>query len=162
MAESSNIPTTFLILSDTHDFNFAETSEGSCPLQLPTPTVDVLLHSGDLTQVGAVSSFKRALKMLGSMDAELKLVIAGNHDLELDQQYWEAQMDENGASEDPGDHELAMKILTGPLADESGVSFLNEGTHFFTLKSGASLRIYVSPYSPAFGNWAFAYQHHED
>ena len=100
--------------------------------------------------------------MLGSMEAELKLVIAGNHDLELDQQYWEAQMDEDGALEDPGDHELAMKTMTGPLADEAGVSFLNEGTHFFTLKSGASLIIYVSPYSPGFGNWAFAYKHHED
>jgi hypothetical protein len=33
---------------------------------------------------GGLSEHKRALKMLGSIDAELKLVIAGNHDLPLD------------------------------------------------------------------------------
>ena len=162
MADPLTIPTTFLILSDTHNFDFADTSEGPRPLQLPTPPVDVLLHCGDLTQVGGVYSFKRALKMLGSMEAELKLVIAGNHDLELDQHYWAAQMDEDGVPEDPGDHRLAMKTMTGPLADKAGVSFLSEGTHLFTLKNGASLIIYVSPFSPGFGNWAFAYQHQED
>ena len=100
--------------------------------------------------------------MLGRMNAELKLVIAGNHDLELDQQYWEAQSDEDGAPEDREDHEIATRTMTGLLADEAGVRFLSEGTHFFTLKSGASFTIYVSPYTPAFGNWAFAYNHHED
>ena len=162
MAGPSMIPTTFLILSDTHDFNFADNSESSRPLQLPTPSVDVLLHGGDLTQVGGVSSFKRALKMLGSMDAEIKLVIAGNHDLELDQQYWEVQRDEDGAPEDPADHDLAIKTMKGSLADEARVIFLNEGTHSYALKNGASFTIYVSPYTPAFGNWAFAYKHHED
>ena len=162
MAVSLTIQSKFLILSDTHDFNFADTAGSSRPLQLPTPPVDVLLHCGDLTQVGGLSSFKRALEMLRSIDAELKLVIAGNHDLELDQQYWEAQRDEDGAPEDPEDHELAMKTLTGPLADEAGVLFLNEGTHLFTLKNGARFTIYVSPYTPAFGDWAFAYKHHED
>ena len=162
MAGLSTTPTTFLILSDTHNFNFADSSGSSRPLQLPTPPVDVLLHCGDLTQIGGVSSFKRALEMLGSMDAEIKLVIAGNHDLELDQQYWEAQRDEDGTLEDPEDHEIAVKTMTGPLAIEAGVLFLNEGTHSFTLKSGAKFKIYVSPYTPAFGDWAFAYKHHED
>ena len=162
MAGRSIRATNFLILSDTHDFNFTDTAGSSRPLQLPTPPVDVLLHCGDLTQIGGVSSFKKALKMLGSIDAELKLVIAGNHDLELDRQYWEAQRDENDAPEDPEDHNLAVKTMTGPLADEAGILFLNEGTHLFTLKSGVRFTIYVSPYTPAFGDWAFAYKHHED
>ena len=162
MAGPSTIPTTFLILSDTHNFNFADSIGSSRLLQLPTTPVDVLLHCGDLTQVDGVSSFKRALEMLGSLDAEIKLVIAGNHDLELDQQYWEAQRDEDGTPENAADHDLAMQTMTGPLADEAGVIFLNEGTHCFTLKNGASFTIYVSPYTPAFGNWAFAYKHHED
>lgn len=100
--------------------------------------------------------------MLQDIDAELKLVIAGNHDLELDQQYWEAQRDEDGVPEDPEDHDIAITTMTGPLADEAGVLFLNEGTYSFNLKSGARFTIYVSPYTPAFRNWAFAYKHHED
>ena len=162
MAGSSTIATSFLVLSDTHDFQFLNPAGSSRPLQLPTPPADVLLHCGDLTQIGGVSSFKKALEMLRSIDADLKLVIAGNHDLELDQQYWEVQCDEDGAPEDPEDHNLAMKTMRGPLADEAGVLFLNEGTHSFTLKSGATFTIYVSPYTPAFGDWAFAYKHHED
>ena len=65
--------------------NFADTTGSSRPLPLPTPPVDMLLHCGNLAQVGWVSSLKRALEILRSMDIELKLVIAGTHDLELDQ-----------------------------------------------------------------------------
>lgn len=160
MAENSTIATRFLILSDTHDFVF--TTDTSQPLQLPTPKADVLLHCGDLTQVGGVSSFKRALKMLGSIDAGLKLVIPGNHDLELDKAFWAAQRDEEGNPEDPEDHDLAVKAMSGPLAADAGVTFLTEGTHSFTLKTGAKFSIYVSPYTPAFGDWAFAYEPNED
>ena len=52
--------------------------------------------------------------------------------------------------------------MTGPLAAEVGVLFLEEGTHSVRLKSGARFTIYVSRYTPAFGDWAFAYQHNED
>lgn len=162
MEKCSTIATNFLVISDTHNLEFGDTVGDSQKLRLPTPKVDVLLHCGDLTQVGGVSSFKKALKMLGSTDAELKIVIAGNHDLELDKTYWEAQRDDEGTLEDPEDHDLAVRAMTGPLADEAGVTFLNEGTYCFTLKSGAIFTIYVSPYTPAFCDWAFAYEHNED
>lgn len=159
MTGCSEIEIKFLVISDTHNFEF---SDNAGPLQLPTPKADVLLHCGDLTQVGGISSFKKALNMLGSIDAELKLVIPGNHDLELDKSYWEAPHDYNETPEDPENHDLAVKAMTGSLAGEAGVSYLNEGTHSFTLKSGAKFKIYVSPYTPAFCDWAFAYEHKED
>ncbi|KAL8684787.1 MAG: hypothetical protein Q9224_006134, partial [Gallowayella concinna] len=160
MAARSCVPTKFLVLSDTHNFEFSDTS--SHPLQLPTPKADVLLHCGDLTQVGGLSSFNKAINMIAKFDAELKLVIAGNHDLELDKLFWAAQRNDEGAPEDPQDHELAIKAMVGPLATDAGITFLNEGTHSFTLKNGAAFSIYVSPYTPAFCDWAFAYEHHED
>lgn len=162
MAEHSTVATKFLVISDTHNFQFDDGDGNSQPLQLPTPQADVLLHCGDLTQVGGVSSFKKALKMLGSIDAELRLVIPGNHDLELEKPYSQAQRDYDGTPEDPEDHDLSVKTMTGPLAAEAGVTFLTEGTHLFTLKSGAVFKIYVSPYTPAFCDWAFAYEHNED
>ena len=76
MARNSTIATKFLVLSDTHNFEF--TVDTSQPLKLPTPKADVLLHCGDLTEVGGISSFTRALKMLGSIDAGLKLVMQGS------------------------------------------------------------------------------------
>ena len=160
MPGNSTIAATFLILSDTHNFEF--TPETSQPLQLPTLKTDVLLHCGDLTQVGGTSSFKRALKMLSSISAELILVIPGNHDLELDKTFWSSQRDEEGNPEDSEDHNLAVKTMTGPFAAEAGVIFLTEGTYSFALKNGAKFSIYVSPYTPAFGDWAFAYEHNQD
>ncbi|KAL8656805.1 MAG: hypothetical protein Q9226_002559 [Calogaya cf. arnoldii] len=165
---AATIPTTFLIISDTHNFTFSP--QNTSPLQLPTPEADVLLHSGDLTEVGGISAFKEALTMLGSIPAELKLVIAGNHDLGLDQSYCDAKIanyaaedDANdGDAPDPDGHRKAMDVMTRPLARAAGVTYLTEGTHSFTLNSGATFKIHVSPYTPQYGDWAFAYKHHED
>ena len=126
------------------------------------PQADVLLHCGDLTNVGGLSSFKKALQMLGCIDAELKLVIAGNHDLELDQVYWNAVCNDENEPENPQDHNQAVYTMTGPLAVKAGVTFLTEGMHSFTLKSGVSFTVYASPYTPGFGDWAFAYEHQQD
>ena len=156
MERHSTIATKFLVISDTHNLDFDGTPSGSQPLQPPVPKVDVLLHCGDLTEVGGVSCYEKALRMLGSIDAELKLVIPGNHDLDLDQEYWGTHED------DLEDHVLAVDAMTGRLADEAKVSYLTEGTHSFTLRSGARFTIYVSPYTPAFCDWAFAYERNED
>lgn len=64
--------TTFMVISDTH--NIELDNLGPCPLSHPMPKVDVLLHCGDLTVVGGLSAYKKALQLLGSFDAELKLV----------------------------------------------------------------------------------------
>ena len=101
--------------------------------------------------------------MLSHIEAELKLVIPGNHDSELDKEYWESQRNDDGTpAKDPKDHDRAVDAMTGPLAAEAGVTLLREGTHEFTLKSGARFSIYVSPYTPALGDWAFAYRHNQD
>jgi hypothetical protein len=151
--------TSFMIISDTHGVDIHEND--THPFRLPLPKVDVLLHCGDLTQVGGQGPFRKALQMMGHLEAELKLVIAGNHDLELDGEYWRTHLDEEGGDE-PEEHDQAVAIMKGPLAKEAGVTYLDEGTHSFTLKNGASFSIFVSPYSPAFGDWAFGYAPSED
>lgn len=78
---SQTVLTTFLIISDTHNFQF---DDAVGPFRLPLPKVDVVLHCGDLTHCGGAASYKKALQMLSAIDAELELVIAGNHDLDLD------------------------------------------------------------------------------
>ena len=78
--------------------------------------------SGYLTHICRLSYFKKALKMFENIDAELRLVIAGNNDLELDQQYWEALCDEDV-------HVSGISTKTGSLAEKARVSFPNGGTH---------------------------------
>ncbi|KAL8860469.1 MAG: hypothetical protein Q9178_003128 [Gyalolechia marmorata] len=150
---SPTVVTRFIVMSDTHNFEFNDTSPQ--PLTQPTPRADVLLHCGDLTQLGGISDFKKAIKMLGSIDAELKLVIAGNHDMELDASSW-------ASLEDPEVHVDAVNVMTGSLAQEAGVTYLTEGTHTFTLSNGANFTIYTSPWTPEYNDFAFGYEHNHD
>ncbi|KAI9661149.1 MAG: hypothetical protein M1821_009476 [Bathelium mastoideum] len=153
----ATVNTRLLILSDTHGFQFDDNADRDFRPQLPR--IDVLLHCGDLTQCGGVPSFKKALRMLGSIDAELKLVIPGNHDLELDRQYWSTHLDEGDTVEE---HDEALELWTGEMAKSANVVFLNEGLHTFQLKNGAKFTLYASPYSPEFCDWAFPYEHNLD
>jgi predicted phosphodiesterase len=161
------LTTRFLIISDTHNLEL-DNSNDSCHFRQPVPRADVILHCGDLTQVGGLSMYKKALKMLGSLDAELKLVIAGNHDISLDDKYWQTHLykgvdgDNSEEDDDPAEHSHAMNIMKGPLAAESGVTYLEEGTHYFTLGNEARFSVYASPYTPEFCDWAFPYKRNED
>jgi len=134
-------PTRFLIISDTH----------SKPLQ-SHPECDVVLHCGDLTEDGTPESISSAIKDLQAINAELKLAIAGNHEISLDKQYW---LSEGG--------ELSEHLKAVATVEKvSSVTFLKEGTHRFTLKSGASFSIHASPYTPKYGCSAFQYATDED
>jgi len=153
METSSTVLTRFLVISDTHNFQFGDGAKVSGHFRQPVPKADVLLHCGDLTQVGGLSAYRKVLSFLGSIDAELKVIIAGNHDLSLDGEYW---------ATDPDEHAQAMELMKGPLAAEAGVTYLEEGLHKFTLKNGAKFTIYTSPYQPEFGDWAFRYERDQD
>jgi hypothetical protein len=52
--------------------------------------------------------------------------------------------------------------MRGSLAKEAGVIYVKEGLNTFTLKSGATFTIYTTPYTPKFGDTAFAYGYDED
>lgn len=82
----TNITTRFLVISDTYNFDFNDFNN-SCHFCQPVPRAGQVLHCGDLTQASDLSMYKKVLKMLGSINAELKIVIAGNHDISLDGKY---------------------------------------------------------------------------
>ncbi|CAG8955013.1 hypothetical protein HYFRA_00007025 [Hymenoscyphus fraxineus] len=155
---SKKISTRFLITSDTLNFG-ANKSYTKEDIRHLVPKVDVLLHSGNLTMLGGLTAYKKGLEILSHIDAELKLIIAGDHDVSLDGVYWKTQ---GGVAEawvdwDPEEHSQAMDIMTGSLAKQAGVTYLEEGIHRFTLKSGAAFTIYASPYHASFRSRAFAY-----
>jgi hypothetical protein len=47
-------------------------------------------------------------------------------------------------------------------ASKAGVTFLQEGTHTFTLSTGATFTIYSSPYTPSYESSGFQYPTNED
>jgi predicted phosphodiesterase len=144
----------FLIMSDTHDLIPSE--ELSCSFRHIRQEVGVVLHCGDLTEYGTPKAIEDAVRMIGSIDAELRLIIPGNHELALDKDCW---IGEGGSIED---HEKAIDIVTGDLSKNCGVTFLKEGTHTFTLNSGVKFTIYASPYTPQCGKSAFQYPTNQD
>ncbi|KAI8938114.1 hypothetical protein NX059_005781 [Plenodomus lindquistii] len=148
-AESPKKSVQFLIMSDTHGANLPST----------LPACDVLLHCGDITEDGSPESIIKALEDMGKVPAELKLVIAGNHEISLDETYY---LEEGGKEEDVN---VAKSLVTDhptSLASKGGIAFLMEGTPKFLLASGASFSIYASPYTPAYGASGFQYPTNED
>jgi 3',5'-cyclic AMP phosphodiesterase CpdA len=69
-----DVPTRFLILSDTHGED----------VLIPNLPVDVAIHCGDLTDESKLDEFRQSVQLLERINAPPKLVIAGNHDFTLD------------------------------------------------------------------------------
>ncbi|KAK9445122.1 Ser/Thr protein phosphatase family protein [Metarhizium brunneum] len=119
----------FLVLSDTHDHAF--------PVPASLPAVDVVIHCGDLTMIGGLSNYRRALDSLAACPAEIKLVIPGNHDVSLDAKWWDENMDSDDDEDEPV---RARALFTLDEYTRCGVRFLDEGTHEIALHDGRSLK----------------------
>jgi predicted MPP superfamily phosphohydrolase len=143
-ATSSHIKTRFLVISDTHNAT-PYLDKTNVAFHVPLPKADVLLHCGDLTIVGHLWEYEKALELLSKIDCELKLVIAGNHDITLDEEYYtrKGQYMQRLKEPDPELPKQAREMWTGERAKNAGVTYLDEGVHSFTLKSGAKLRVRI-------------------
>ena len=114
------------------------------------PDGDVLIHCGDMSNVGKARELKLVNEWLGSLPHKTKIAIAGNHDVGLDIKQYDELWKRFHASnkEDPVENRKIMSSVT-MLYDEA-----------ITLDCG--LKIYGSPYSPEFCNWAFSLKTTQD
>lgn len=141
--------TRFVCLSDTHN---ACPADGSFKL----PKGDVLIHAGDLTKQGTFSELKKTLEWIEKADYEVKIVVAGNHDISLDPTFYE----EHGLqfhNQNPQDLQTCIDLIK----KYPSITYLNhESTHVYLKKEDGPrtcFRVFGSPYSPAKGLWAFGY-----
>jgi len=163
------IKTRVLIISDTHCAPLEQADETSArtrAFQHPLPNADVLIHCGDLTHQGKMHQYHQTVDMLEQIDAPIKLVIAGNHDLSLDRDYvlqhqkWDQLTPEQAECK----WREARDFWTAAdgRAKMAGITFLDEGVHRIELPNGARLNVYASPYTPEFYDWGFPYERDED
>ncbi|KAH6987179.1 Metallo-dependent phosphatase-like protein [Ilyonectria destructans] len=151
----TSIKTRFLILSDTHGLSFSADRH-------PHHHADVAIHCGDLTEESKLAEFRTSLELLRSLNAPLKLVIAGNHDFTLNILMFKKKVAEVRPPLEP---ELVTKEYGSwgevsqlfEEAKQEGIIFLNEGTHRFKLENGALLRVFTSPFTPSLNDWGFQY-----
>ncbi|KAE8144982.1 hypothetical protein BDV25DRAFT_134184 [Aspergillus avenaceus] len=180
--------TRLYIISDTHTLTPNPAPNTTNPYRHPLPKADVLLHAGDITKVGLKAEHEVIFSMLKSAPAELKLVIAGNHDITLDEEYYSRighfrhryrtdhtaatatargaiKAEEEEEEEEEGRVESVEEVKalwTSEEAVSAGIRYLEEGMHRFKLGNGAEFSVYASPYTPEFCQWAFAYDRDED
>lgn len=158
----ATVKTRLCLISDTHTKTPFPAPCTDKPYRHPLPKSDVLLHAGDLTLSGRLPEHEIMIDMLKHADAELKIVIAGNHDISLDKEYY-ARMGvmKHGSArlEDPDE---IRELYTNDEARAAGIVYMEEEVRVFELNNGARFTVYASPYTPEFCAWAFAYERDED
>lgn len=141
--------TRFVCLSDTHN---ASPAEGAFKL----PKGDVLIHAGDLTRQGTFAELRKTLDWIEQADCEIKIVIAGNHDITLDKNFYK----EHGLqfhNQSPQEPQACIDLIK----EYPSITYLNhESSHMYLKREDGprtNFKVFGSPYSPANGLWAFDY-----
>lgn len=106
-------------ISDTHSLHW----------RMTVPDGDILIHAGDLTNVGDIRDVYDFNDFLGELPHPHKIVIAGNHDFCFER-----------------DSQACREILTNCLYLEDEAATLH------------GIRFYGSPWQPWFCDWAFNLQ----
>lgn len=128
--------TRFVCFSDTHGLH------NDIPEKHRHPG-DVLLHGGDFTNTGEVEQIVSFSRWLEAYPATHKIVIAGNHDMTLDEPYYRRTGAQRFHRTDPYDCELARRSLTGCTYLEDSATEV------------CGYKIWGSPLQPDFCGWAF-------
>ncbi|KAK1688460.1 Metallo-dependent phosphatase-like protein [Colletotrichum godetiae] len=170
---SNDDAVTVVCISDTHN------------TKPRLPPGDILVHAGDLTASGTKRELREALAWIRAQPHRFKVVVAGNHDLCLDEEFERRQrskekgkgkakevklgreaLDDEGYSISRGDEDDDDDDES-PL-DWGDIIYLNRTATTLTFpprrpNDGANtyadreVRVYGSPYTPRFGTWAFQY-----
>ncbi|MCJ1482484.1 hypothetical protein MMC06_002650 [Schaereria dolodes] len=104
------------------------------------PPGDILIHAGDLTNLGTASEIQAHISWLSSLPHTHKIVVAGNHDSFLDPRSRYASDSHN--SLDWGD-----------------IHYLQHSSVILTFPNNRRLNIYGAPQTPECGGPEFAFQY---
>ncbi|RJE26633.1 Calcineurin-like phosphoesterase [Aspergillus sclerotialis] len=133
-SSTSNPNIKIICIADTHN------------TQPTLPDGDILLHAGDLSQYGTFDEIQNQLTWLNSQPHRWKVVIGGNHDLLLDQDF---------VSTHP-DRELEKPGKTCKDLHWGDVIYLHNSSIELDVGS-RKIKVYGCPLTPQFGNFAFQY-----
>ncbi|KAF3910315.1 hypothetical protein ABW21_db0207515 [Orbilia brochopaga] len=158
LPQHKTVRTTFLLVSDTHGIEPAAPHDKVSPFRTPLPHANVFIHAGDLTCQGSLKALKRAVRWISKVPAEVKILIAGNHDWRLDEEYWIAHgRNEVGTDSDDGgdekaergkEHRRCREYLMSQAMKNEGIYYLENEVREFTLSTGAKFTVLASPYTP--------------
>ena len=144
---------TVVCISDTH---------GTQP---NLPPGDLLLHAGDLTQWGTFAEIQAQLTWLSQQPHQYKVVIAGNHDLLLDQEFRQQHPERwKEASDAAAVGNLKdVEVKTANDLDWGDIVYLQNSSTTLAFGSGRrTINVFGSPLTPRHGLSAFQYDTETD
>mmetsp|Transcript_42298 Transcript_42298/g.62208 ORF Transcript_42298/g.62208 Transcript_42298/m.62208 type:complete len:318 (-) Transcript_42298:16-969(-) len=149
MAESNEVQSAravvrIVMISDTHGLHRAIGE---------IPDGDILIHAGDFSNTGENSQIEDFCNFLENLPHRLKIVIAGNHDNTVDQDFYEKRGQQIFHQQNPQDPAAARAALEGA---GRGVVYLEDSGHE---DAATGLRFWGSPWTPTIPppcpEWAF-------
>lgn len=154
-ASDSSFPIRVVCISDTHN------------KQPVLPPGDLLIHAGDLTENGSFAEVQAGLTWLSSQPHKYKILVAGNHDVLLDDKFLERYPDRRyGQTKTKADLnwggiiylEDSSVTLTFPLCELRQGSNRGSGNVPAGETGVRSLTVFGSPWTPQYGISAFQYR----
>eukprot|EP00802_Teleaulax_amphioxeia_P014439 Tamp_14504.p1 GENE.Tamp_14504~~Tamp_14504.p1 ORF type:complete len:467 (-),score=43.02 Tamp_14504:225-1415(-) len=116
------------------------------------PYADVLIHAGDFTMKGSEGEVESFAQFLAQLPHPYKIVVAGNHDVSLDEAYY-ARSDvkkrwklQSAPTNLP--HRLKLRLR------DAGVIYLDEESAQITTRD-ATIQVFGSGIQPRHHDWAF-------
>ena len=114
-------PIRVICISDTHCLKTSDIPDG-----------DLLIHAGDLTNLGSAEEIQPQINWINSLPHEQKVVIAGNHDRHLDPR---------SRATLPAEHRNAV-------LNWKSIHYLQHNTATLKFRNGRELKIYGAPQTP--------------
>lgn len=144
-------------ISDTHSYQRRNN------VRIEVPSGDVLIHAGDFSSTGRLEECQAFREWMDSFPHKQKIVIAGNHDITMQQDYY-VQLGMNM-------FHRALTLNDGfdpvPYATKSRALIATNGPNYTYLEDNecklnhpvtqaeTALSVYGSPWQPEFYNWAY-------
>ncbi|KDQ60608.1 hypothetical protein JAAARDRAFT_151133 [Jaapia argillacea MUCL 33604] len=138
--------TRFVCISDTHSHKYV------------VPPGDVLLHSGDLCSYGALDTLTPTMEWLMTLSHPMKIIIAGNHDLCLDEKFRKGGGYDSSFDTLPAeDIDSARALVRSEAVRAAGIHYLEHESFQFTTQSGRRWKVFGSPSAPRYAIGSFQY-----
>eukprot|EP00656_Telonema_subtile_P016431 TRINITY_DN18679_c0_g1_i2.p1 TRINITY_DN18679_c0_g1~~TRINITY_DN18679_c0_g1_i2.p1 ORF type:complete len:328 (-),score=39.27 TRINITY_DN18679_c0_g1_i2:71-1054(-) len=125
----------FVCISDTHGLHRDIAEQ--------IPPGDVLVHTGDFTNTGEAEQVQDFSEWLLSLPHTHKIVIAGNHDVTFEPEYYENRAADRFHKRNKYEPEHVRSLL------QNCVYLENAGCEI------QGIQLYGTPYQPEFCDWAF-------
>jgi predicted phosphohydrolase len=128
------------------------------------PPGDILIHAGDLTENGSFDEIQAQLTWLCSQPHRHKLLVAGNHDVLLDEAFL-AKYPERKYGQTKTMHDLDWGNVHYLRDSSKTLHFAVDGQQADLTPSNANARgliVYGSPWTPQYGVSAFQHRRDQD